>query len=290
MAQLSIVDRVVTFFATKNVAPPNITTMTMESQLRTQPRPFSLPADVSAAPVPSAVPSGPQPQRGSALPATAVNEAAASWMLAVSKPQPVAEVRAPAPPTVNPLESLAQGQPLTESIDFWDFASLDPKRYKDLFARGETPDPSVLANQTVEGMILHVPWYAGGSRLLPFLAGNYLRALGGGFVGQEHAFENRFGEVRPDGTVRGVNFLPSKGEENLPMILSSAESKLHPGGRALTIDYNLPDNAAYERPTMDEMRRIPGTDWFFGRMSYRVFGMHVPLLWFVVRPRSAATP
>lgn len=224
------------------------------------------------------------------MPAAAVNEPAASWMLAVSKPQSVTEVRAPAPATVNPLESLAQGRPLSESIDFWDFASLDPKLYKDLFARGETPEPSVLANQTFEGMILHVPWYAGGSRLLPFLAGNYLRALGGAFVGQEHVFENRFGEVRPDGTVRGVNFLPSKGEENLPMALSSAESKLHPGGRALTIDYNLPENAAYERPAMDEMRRIPGTDWFFGRMSYRVFGMHVPLLWFVMRPRATATP
>ncbi len=40
----------------------------------------------------------------------------------------------------------------------------------------------------------------------------------------------------------------------------------------------LPQNA----PGEDEVRRIPGTQLYLGRMYYRVHGLGVPFLWFAL--------
>jgi hypothetical protein len=56
-----------------------------------------------------------------------------------------------------------------------------------------------------------------------------------------------------------------------------------PGQDSLKLDYDVPDNPWIERRTIDEMRRIPATDWLFGKMALRVVGTRFTLLWFAMR-------
>ena len=188
---------------------------------------------------------------------------------------------------LNPIDHFAKtGVRPTRALDLWDASAADPKLYKQVFLKSQAPALSELRGRAFKGVITYLHNGALGKLILDgvvterfgdFLSGrHYLRP---------YLFEDRF-FAQDDAQGRsGVNFLPSVGHENLPMKLELGPSFLDPAGESVKIDYDLPENSSFTRPTIDELRRIPGSDLYIGQSFMRLKHLKsLPVLWFFFKP------
>src|SRR3990167_4406426 len=173
------------------------------------------------------------------------------------------------------------------SFHLWDLASADIDNYEDIFSRAIDPRVEDFRGHKFNGLILYVVAGPAGKALFSLYAGYELDLLPGSLYSKPLTFQKRFYKNDEDGK-SGINYWPVLGKESLPMriYLSPAivASPLKPIN-SLKIDYSIPSNKKlFEKPLVDEVRQIPNSNLYIGKMYYRECktGKHFFFLWFAL--------
>ncbi len=165
----------------------------------------------------------------------------------------------------------------------WDLLSADPELYPGIFRHATTPRLEDFRGQRFNGVILLVQKWELGKILFTQYTGRNADLVTGKLYARPLTFRKRFHGADSSQGESGINFWPVRGTETMPMKISLAQGILDDGRESLLIDYDVPSNRRVtERPLLDEVRRIPGTQLYLGRMYYRVHGLSVPFLWFAL--------
>jgi hypothetical protein len=185
-----------------------------------------------------------------------------------------------------PLKDFVNSGKPSGPVHLWDLASAPLGSYSRIFELSETPAPSELRGRHFNGLILLVEeerfgkflftQYTGGLRgNLALAAGMmYARAL---------TFQKAFLDRDNEKGESGINYWPLLGKSSMPMRIYSSLALLGVAGQSLKIDYDLSTNLALiQKPLIDEIRRVPGSDLYLGKMYYRVAGHPVLFLWFAL--------
>jgi hypothetical protein len=169
----------------------------------------------------------------------------------------------------------------------WDLASLHPDKYDVLF-HNNTVDPKVsdFRGQKFNGFILHVANKELGAIVYKLYTGNPLDFLSNGLTLQALTFQKRFYPQDNKKGESGINFWPVKGEESLPMRIYISPCLSDAQANSLKIDYDVESNDPItQRVLIDEVRQIPYTQLYLGKMYYRICGEPYFFLWFVLEKR-----
>ena len=112
--------------------------------------------------------------------------------------------------------------------------------------------------------------------------------LTGKAYSQKLTFQKRFYQSDNEKGESGINYWPVKEIESMPIKIYISSAIGDSSGASMKIDYNLKSNKwLVERPLLDEIRQIPGSDLYIGKMYYRVVGkLPVFFLWFALEKRN----
>lgn len=169
----------------------------------------------------------------------------------------------------------------------WDLAAAAPAEYERLFERGSAPSPGDFRGQRLNGLILHVSRGRFGKYIFTQYTGKNADLLTGRLYARPLTFQKRFWPADNAAGESGINFWPVRGAESMPMKIYVGPGLLD-GAPSLKVDYDVPRNKpVVERPLLDEVRAIPGTSLYLGRMYFRLGSHPVPFLWFALE-RAAA--
>lgn len=169
----------------------------------------------------------------------------------------------------------------------WDLASLNPKEYESIFqTQTIAPYANDFRGQKFNGFILFVANREIGSIVYKLYTGEPMDVISGTLMLQTLTFQKRFYLNDNEKGESGINFWPMKGEESLPMRIYISPSFSNPALDSLKIDYDVKANDPLtQRILIDEVRQIPFTNLYLGKMYYRILGTPHFFLWFVLERR-----
>jgi hypothetical protein len=185
-----------------------------------------------------------------------------------------------------PLEFFAEHGSLpsgTKKVRLWDLASLDAALFPAVFKHSQAPNLREVRGHFFQGMILRVTKWRFGKILFTQYTGGNKDLLKGVLHSRSLTFRKRF--FPEDNAVgeSGINYWPMKGRESLPMKAAIGPSPRDEGRASLLIDYGVESNPAVTvTPLLDEVRQIPGSQLYLGKMYYRLFGRPIFFLWFAL--------
>ncbi|OGQ34215.1 MAG: hypothetical protein A3F16_07685 [Deltaproteobacteria bacterium RIFCSPHIGHO2_12_FULL_43_9] len=189
-----------------------------------------------------------------------------------------------------PLNNFAKtGEIGNYSFHLWDLASADRDNYEAIFNRAEDPKVEDFRGHKFNGLILFVTGGIGGNVIFSQYTGYDLDTLSGALASKPLTFQKRFYKRDKDNGESGINYWPMLGQESMPMniklspaIGSTSKNPIN----SLKIDYSVPSNdGIFEKPLIDEVRQIPNSTLYIGKMHYRIgskIGAHVLFLWFAL--------
>ena len=87
-----------------------------------------------------------------------------------------------------------------------------------------------------------------------------------------------------DDTRSGINYWPRTGKTSMPMKIYLSPAIEDGSVDSLKIDYDIAANRSLtHRPLLDEIRQIPNSNLYIGKMYYRVTkGLPALFLWFAL--------
>jgi len=169
-------------------------------------------------------------------------------------------------------------------MTLWDLASLTPEEYHDIFVnKCVTPTIKDFRGHKLNGLILDIANWGIGKRVYFLYTGKMLDALTGKLYSQQLTFQKRFYPADNERGESGINFWPVKGGESMPMKIYLSPAIEDSSIESLKIDYAVPsNNPITEQILVDEVRQIPGSHLYLGKMYYREFGRYLFFLWFAL--------
>ena len=170
----------------------------------------------------------------------------------------------------------ATGQINGRVFHLWDIASARPKNYPKIFQIATEPNLSDFRGHRYNGLILYVKEGALGKAIYTQYTGKNIDLLTGKLYAQALTFQKRFFLQDNKRGESGINFWPIRQVESMPM-------KIYNANGSMNIDYDvLANNPVTERPLLDEIRQIPGSDLYIGKMYFRITGKKIVFLWFAL--------
>jgi hypothetical protein len=166
----------------------------------------------------------------------------------------------------------------------WDLASLHESQYTAIFNNAVTPIVSDFRGHKFNGFILYVVNKETGAIVYKMYTG---KPWDGSLNAQALTFQKRFYSQDNAKGESGINFWPVKGEESMPMRIYLSPCISNPRVDSLKIDYNIASNdPVTQRTLIDEVRQIPNTNLYLGKMYYRILGKPCLFLWFALERRE----
>lgn len=170
------------------------------------------------------------------------------------------------------------------ALHLWDLASLSSDDYDSLWARGVCPQTSEMRGNKFSGITIQVKFGTLGKEVFKVFTDGAVDALfSNSFSSAPLTFRKRFYQSDDSKGQSGINWWTMKKGESLPMKIYVSRAEQGVSGDSLKIDYDVTDNNALtERPLLDEIRRLPGTNTYLGKMYFRALGKPVFFLWFAL--------
>ena len=171
-----------------------------------------------------------------------------------------------------PLDHFAKTGQLKENYSYslWDLASLNHDKYEKVFQLAKTPNIKDFRGSRFHGLILWVNYKFIGKMIFDSFMKFPFENAGYGSI-RRMSFEKRFYEVDNENGESGINYWPSNEKESLPMRMYISTSFGNNSVDSLKIDYDVASNKKNtERPLIDEVKQIPGTNIFIGKMYIRL--------------------
>lgn len=183
-----------------------------------------------------------------------------------------------------PMDNFAKsGITNNKVFHLWDLASANPKHFAKIFEKSVDPVISDFRGKKFNGIILYVNNWSIGKLIFTSYTGKYTNFLTGKLNSRPLTFQKRFYLQDNAKGESGINYWPMLEKESMSMRIYSGPSIRNPKIHSLKIDYNVSDNKVIrERPLIDEIRKIPGSDLYIGKMYYRLRGKNIFFLWFAL--------
>ena len=182
----------------------------------------------------------------------------------------------------NPFEEwLSTGIPQKASL--WDLTSLNPSSYKQLFSACIDPKVEDFRDHRFNGVILLVHYGLIGKIGIALYTGTFSNTIFGVFSSRALCFQKRFLKTDNEKKESGINFWPLRNITSMPMKIYLNASLTVKDLKSLKVDYDVSANIPIVvKPIIDEIRQIPESSLYLGRMYYRLFGLNIPFLWFAL--------
>ena len=165
----------------------------------------------------------------------------------------------------------------------WDLASAKPKNLPLIFIRSVDPNITDFRGNQFQGIVLYINNLYFGKCLFTLYTGIPLDIFTGKTFSQALTFQKRFYEQDNENGESGINYWPVRSETYLPMKIYISPSLQDISINSLKIDYNVNSNEDItQKPLIDEVRQIPGSDLYIGKMYFRLGNFPLLVLWFAI--------
>jgi hypothetical protein len=183
-----------------------------------------------------------------------------------------------------PIDYFAQtGDTRGYIFHLWDLASAKPKNLALLFSRSVDPNITDFRGNNFQGIVLYINNLYFGKCLFTLYTGNPLDMFTGKTFSQALTFQKRFHEQDNADGESGINYWPVRAETYLPMKIYMGPSLQDASINSLKIDYHVEANRGItQKPLIDEVRQIPGSNLYIGKMYYRIGSFPLLILWFAI--------
>ena len=185
-----------------------------------------------------------------------------------------------------PLDCFAETGYLDEHYipHLWDLASADYNNYPKIFNQSEPPTLEEFRGSRMNGLIIYVNAWEVGKLVFVQYTGSNWDLVTNKLYSRMLTFQKRFYDKPNDDGESGLNFWPVRGVEAMPMKIYLSDMLGEKEGSryttSLKIDYDVESNNSLERPLLDEVRRIPGSNLYIGKIFVRKLGKNNLFLWF----------
>jgi hypothetical protein len=183
-----------------------------------------------------------------------------------------------------PMDDFAEsGDTNGRVFHLWDLASAKPENFDKIFDKSLDPDITKFRGVNYQGIVLSVNYLAAGNLVFTMYTGNLIDFLTGTMFSQALTFQKRFYPQDNDKGESGINYWPVHAEEAMHMKIYMSPSIQDATIQSLKIDYDVSsNNRITHRPLIDEVRQIPGSDLYIGKMYYRLADSPMLFLWFAI--------
>lgn len=170
----------------------------------------------------------------------------------------------------------------------WDLAAANPKNFEKIFKLSEEPDLQSFRDRTFNGMNFHINLWGLGKLVFALYVGRLRDVFTNRLFSQHLAFQKRLlkndkivKRKNKEGEVSGINYWCRRDESFLPFKIYMSPGIKDSTMNSLKIDYNVLQNKRIiQRPLIDEMRKIPGSELYLGKMYFRLGPWPIFFLWF----------
>jgi len=187
-----------------------------------------------------------------------------------------------------PMDHFAEtGETGSRVFHLWDLASAKPKNFPQIFARSRDPSAQEFRGENFSGIVLYVKDLYFGKLMFTAYTGKISDVLTGRMYSQSLTFQKRFFPEDNNDGESGINYWPVLGEESMSMKIYLSPSIENESINSLKIDYNVNSNKKLtQRPLIDEVRQIPNSNLYIGKMYYRLMGKPILFLWFAIEQEN----
>jgi hypothetical protein len=187
-----------------------------------------------------------------------------------------------------PMDHFAETGEIGDRVfHLWDLASAKPKNFPQIFARSRDPSVQNFRGRNFSGIVLYVKDLYFGKLLFTTYTGKISDVLTGRMYSQALTFQKRFFQEDNNNGESGINYWPVLGEELMSMKIYLSPSIENESISSLKIDYDVNSNKKWtQRPLIDEVRQIPNSNLYIGKMYYRLMGKPILFLWFAIEQES----
>ena len=187
-----------------------------------------------------------------------------------------------------PMDHFAETGEIEDRVfHLWDLASAKPKNFPQIFARSRDPSVQNFRGRNFSGIVLYVKDLYFGKLLFTTYTGKISDVLTGRMYSQALTFQKRFFQEDNNNGESGINYWPVLGEELMSMKIYLSPSIENESIGSLKIDYDVNSNKKLtQRPLIDEVRQIPNSNLYIGKMYYRLMGKPILFLWFAIEQES----
>eukprot|EP01156_Anaeramoeba_ignava_P013037 Anaeramoba_ignava/a500573_13.p1 GENE.a500573_13~~a500573_13.p1 ORF type:complete len:145 (-),score=46.89 a500573_13:45-479(-) len=138
-----------------------------------------------------------------------------------------------------------------------------------------------------DGIVNYVDFGTLGKDVFELLTGQTPDIFTDELFSQGLNFQKRFYPQNDAHNRSGTNYWPMKHSEDYPMKIYISPAVQNSSYYSLKIDYDVYGNNAIEvAPLLDEIRQIPNTNLFVGKMYFRVLDEPIFILWFSLEKRN----
>ena len=183
-----------------------------------------------------------------------------------------------------PMDEFAEtGDTNGRVFHLWDLASAKPENFEKIFQKSLDPDITKFRGVNYQGIVLSVNYHTFGNLLFTMYTGHMIDYLTGNTFSQALTFQKRFYLEDNEKGESGINYWPVHAEESMNMKIYMSPSIQDETIQSLKIDYDLDTNQKItHQPLIDEVRQIPGSDLYIGKMYFRLGEAPVLFLWFAI--------
>ena len=187
-----------------------------------------------------------------------------------------------------PMDHFAEtGETGGKVFHLWDLASAKPKNFPQIFARSCDPSVQDFRDRNFSGIVLYVKDLYFGKLMFTAYTGKISDVLTGRMYSQSLTFQKRLFQEDNNNGESGINYWPVLGEESMSMKIYLSPSIENESINSLKIDYNVNSNKKLtQRPLVDEVRQIPNSNLYIGKMYYRLMGKPILFLWFAIEQEN----
>ncbi|MCK4761550.1 MAG: hypothetical protein KAW12_05060 [Candidatus Aminicenantes bacterium] len=170
----------------------------------------------------------------------------------------------------------------------WDLAAAKAGNFKKIFKHSLVPREEDLRGHTFKGNNSHIKFWFFGKFIFSLYVGKLRDVLTGKLFSQPLTFQKRLLDEdmpvkrgKEEGVVSGINYWCRRGRAYLPFKIYVSPAVQDKSLESLKIDYNVVINKwIFHRPLIDEIRRLPDSDLYLGRMYFRLGPFSIPFIWF----------
>lgn len=174
------------------------------------------------------------------------------------------------------------------SFCLWDLAAAHAGNFKKIFRHSLVPNKEELFGHTFIGKNFHIKFWFFGKLIFSLYVGKLWDVLTGKLFSQPLTFQKRLLDKdmpvkrgKEEGVVSGINYWCQRRRAYLPFKIYISPAVQDKSLESLKIDYNVVINKwIFHRPLMDEIRRLPDSDLYLGRMYFRLGPFNIPFIWF----------
>jgi len=175
-----------------------------------------------------------------------------------------------------------------KTFHIWDLAAANPKNLEKIFNLSEEPALKAFRDKIFNGMNFHINLWGLGKLVFALYVGRLRDVFTNRLFSQHLAFQKRLlkkdkivKRKGKEGEVSGINYWCRRDESYLPFKIYISPGIKNGTMNSLKIDYNVILNKRIiQRPLIDEMRKIPGSELYLGKMYFRLGPWSIFFLWF----------